>query len=86
MKGKRKSKESAYTLEEIQAFVEKISSKIRRLREATDISQELFAYESGIDRTQWSKMENGVDMKLSSLYKALVALDISPAEFFKDFE
>ena len=87
MKGKKKSKELDVLLEEQQEFIRKISEKIRNLRqEAGYTSHETFAYEHGIDRTQWSKMERGVDMKASTLYKALAALDISPAEFFKDFK
>jgi transcriptional regulator with XRE-family HTH domain len=86
MNGSKKSKERPWSLEEQQEFIEKINDKIRRLREDTGISQETFAHESGIDRTQWSKMERGVDMKLSSLYKALAALGVTPAEFFRDFK
>jgi transcriptional regulator with XRE-family HTH domain len=86
MNGKKKSNRKAVSLDEPQQFVEKISTKIRAMREATDLSQEKFAYQSGIDRTQWANMENGVDMRISSLYRALAALDISPAEFFKDFK
>jgi transcriptional regulator with XRE-family HTH domain len=87
MKGRKKSKEWVYNLEDQQEFIEKISSKIRRLRqEAGYSSHETFAFEHGIDRTQWSKMERGIDMKISTLHKALAALDITPAEFFKDFK
>lgn len=86
MNGRKKSKERPWSLEEQQKFIEKISDKIRRLREETDMSQETFAHESGLDRTQWSKMERNVDMKISTLYKALASLDISPAEFFRDFK
>lgn len=87
MKGKKKSKELAWSLEEQQEFIEKISIKIRSLRQDAGYkSHETFAFEHGIDRTQWSKMERGIDMKVSTLYKALAVLDISPAEFFKDFK
>lgn len=86
MNGKKKSKGKAVSLDEPQEFVEKISDKIRRTREATGISQEKFAYQVGIDRTQWRNMETGVDMRVSSLYRAIKALDMSPAEFFKDFK
>jgi len=56
------------------------------MREATGISQEIFAYQNGIDRTQWSNMENGIDMRLTTLFRGLKALDISPSDFFSDFE
>lgn len=86
MNGKKKSKGKAVSLDEPQQFVEKISTKIRAIREATGISQEKFAYQVGIDRTQWRNMETGVDMRVSSLYRAIAALGMTPAEFFKDFK
>lgn len=86
MAGKKKFKEKAVSLDEPQQFVEKISSKIRTLREATGASQEKFAYQVGIDRTQWRNMETGVDMRITSLYRAIAALGMTPAEFFKDFK
>jgi hypothetical protein len=68
-------------------ILEQVGNRIRKLRqEAGYKSHENFAFEHGIDRTQWSKMERGVDMKISTLHKALAALDISPAEFFRDFK
>jgi transcriptional regulator with XRE-family HTH domain len=86
MTGKKKSKGKAVQLDEPQEFVEKISNKIRTIREATGTSQEKFAYQVGIDRTQWRNMETGVDMRISSLYRAIAALEMTPAEFFKDFK
>jgi transcriptional regulator with XRE-family HTH domain len=86
MAGKKNSKEKAGSLDEPQEFIEKISSKIRMMREATGMSQEKFAYQSGIDRTQWQNIETGVDMRISTLYRAIKALGLSPAEFFKDFK
>lgn len=87
MNGKKKTKEPAISLEEQQEFIEKISSRIQRLRiKAGYKSHETFANLHGFDRTQWGKMERGVDMKISTLYKGLAALGISPADFFRDFK
>lgn len=86
MAGKKASKEKEKALDEPQEFVQKISAKIRSMREATGLSQEKFAYQVGIDRTQWASMESGVDMRISSLYRAIIALGVTPAEFFKEFK
>jgi hypothetical protein len=87
MKGKKNSKEQGKPLDESKEFIDKISSKIRKLRIAKGYkSHETFAYEHGIDRTQWGKIERGINMKMTSLFSALKALEISPAEFFKDFK
>lgn len=86
MKGKKKSKELAELLEEQEEFIQKICAKFRRLREESGLSQEKFAYAHGFDRTQWGNIENGTDMKLTTLYRALLAVDQSPADFFRDFK
>ncbi len=86
MSGKKVSKKGAESLDESQEFVQKICNKIRKLREATGYSQEAFAYEHGFDRRQWYNMENGVDMRSTTLGRAITALGTTPAEFFKDFK
>jgi transcriptional regulator with XRE-family HTH domain len=86
MNGKKNSKKGAKALDEQQEFIEKICNKIRKLREESGFSQENFAYEHGIDRRQWYNMENGVDMRLSTLQRAIAALSTTPAEFFNDFK
>jgi transcriptional regulator with XRE-family HTH domain len=86
MNVKKNSKKGSAYLDEPKEFIQKISNKFRMLREETGYSQEAFAYEHGFDRRQWYNMENGIDMKLSTLNKAFKALGISPAEFFKDFK
>lgn len=86
MNVKKNSKKAAKVLDEQQEFVQKICSKIRAMREETGYSQEIFAYEHGFDRKQWYNMENGVDMKLSTLNRALKALNITPADFFAGIE
>ena len=86
MNAKKSSKKRAIILDEQQEFVQKICNKIRELREETGYSQEIFAYEHGFDRKQWYNMENGVDMKLSTLNRALKALNITPTGFFASIE
>ena len=86
MNGKKKSKGKAVPLDDSQEFGQNICDKIRTEREKTGLSQEKFAYSVGIDRTQWRNMEAGVDMRISSLYRAITALGMTPADFFKDFK
>lgn len=87
MKGSRKSKEPVKPLDESKEFIVKISTKIRKIRKEKGYkSHETFAYEHGIDRTQWGKIERGINMKMSSLHTAIKVLGMTPAEFFKDFK
>lgn len=87
MKGRKKSKEQADILDKKKLTIARIGARIRELRkEKGYTNHDHFAYDHGLDRTQYSKYERGADMRLSSLVKILDALDISPAEFFKDFK
>ena len=47
-------------------------------------SAEKFAYQNEINRVQYGRYENGSDLRLSSFFNLLIALDISPAEFFSE--
>lgn len=86
MATKKNSKKEGEALDERQEFIEKICNKFREMREESGLTQEIFAYEHGFDRKQWHNIENVVDMKLSTLYRAIAALHTTPAEFFKDFK
>lgn len=87
MNGRKKSKEQGNILEKQKLTIDKIGARIRELRKGNGYTNhDLFAYDHGLDRTQYSKYERGADMRISSLIKVLAALDISPAEFFKDFK
>ena len=67
-------------------FQKKIGNRLKELRiKAGYASYEAFAYENDISRTQYGKYESGANIQLNSLIKILKALDISLAEFFKDF-
>lgn len=86
MNGKRKSKERDQLLEKQQETIQKIGEKIILLRKEKGLSQERFANTFGIDRAQLGRIERGTDMKISSLVRVLAALDISPADFFREFK
>lgn len=62
----------------------KIGQKLKELRiEKGYTNYENFAYEHDIPRAQYGRYEKGQDMRVSSLLKVLMALEISPAEFFE---
>ena len=66
-----------------------LGARLRELRrKAGYTSADKSAFDKGIDRTQWARYERGeVDLQYLSLLKVLMALDVSPAEFFgKGFE
>lgn len=61
-----------------------IGNKIRELRIAKGFSSsEAFAWEHGINRVQFWRMENGQNFTLDSLFKVLDAMEMSVEEFFK---
>lgn len=63
----------------------KIGQKLKELRQKKGYTNyENFAYEHDIPRAQYGRYEKGQDMRISSLLKVLKALDISPADFFKE--
>jgi transcriptional regulator with XRE-family HTH domain len=85
MKGKKKSKGEAGLLEEQQRIIKKIGERIKTLRtEKGHSSYEIFAYENNIDRSQYGKYERGADMRISTLVRLLLLLDISIDEFFSE--
>ena len=69
-------------------FLENIGAKLKELREqAGYTSYEHFAYDHNFGRAQYGKYERGTeDMRLSSLFRILEAMNISWDEFFKDIE
>jgi transcriptional regulator with XRE-family HTH domain len=59
---------------------------IRNLRKTrTNLSAEDFAYEKGFDRVQYSRIENGANITMKTLFKVIEAHQISLSDFFKDF-
>jgi len=68
-------------------YQKKVGNRLKELRlKAGYASYESFAYENDISRTQYGKYESGANIQLNSLIKILKALDVSLAEFFKDFD
>lgn len=63
----------------------KIADKIKKLRiEAGYTSYEFFAWEHGLPRVQYWRMEKGTNFTLNSLIKVLDAHKITLEEFFKE--
>jgi len=76
-------KKNEYTKKQLIA----IGKKISNLRKEKGYSNyEIFAYDNNISRSQMGRYEKGEDMRLSSLIKLLIALDISLEDFFRDFK
>ncbi|MBO9150759.1 helix-turn-helix domain-containing protein [Chitinophaga sp. GCM10012297] len=70
---------------EFEAFKTKVGERMKELRlERGYNSYEQFAFDNDIGRAQYGKYERGSeDLRLSSLYKILKAMDISFTDFFK---
>lgn len=68
---------------QIEDMLTKVGNRLKAIRKAKGYSNyEQFAYENNIGRAQYGRYEKGSDLRLSSLFKVLQAMDISPAEFF----
>lgn len=62
-----------------------VGQRLKALRKAKGYTNyEQFAYEHNIGRAQYGRYEKGSDLRLSSLFKVLQAMDISPEEFFRE--
>lgn len=68
---------------EIDKQLDQVGRRLKALRKAKGYSNyEQFAFEHNIGRAQYGRYEKGSDLRLSTFFKVLDALDISPAEFF----
>lgn len=77
------NKKSSGLLKENQIQLEKIGNRIKQLRlKAGYTSAEKFAYDHGIDRTQYARYERGEDMRITSLLKLVAAHGTTLKEFF----
>ena len=66
---------------------EKVGKTIIKLRKERGMSQETFAYESGIDRRYMSDIENGKrNISLDILERVADKLGIKLSEFFLEVE
>ncbi len=60
---------------------------IRRLRTDRDLTQEALSYETGLDRSFLSKLENGHKLPtLSTMIRLAKALDLSIGRLVSEFE
>ena len=66
-------------------LLSKMGRMIKAAREERT-TLEKFAHEAKISKTQLIKHEAGGDMLLSTFWKLLYALDITPEEFFRELE
>ena len=83
----KKTNRKALTLEDQQRFIKRIGNRLKEVRKEAGYSAALdLAFEKELPAAQYARYEVGANMKVLSLLKALHALDISPAEFFKDFK
>lgn len=81
-----KSRKSAKTSgDDFDEFLIEVGEKLKKFRVKNGYSSyEQFAFEHNIGRAQYGKYERGTeDLRLSSLFKTLKALDVSWEEFFK---
>lgn len=68
-------------------YLKKMGERLKYYRrKAGYTSYEYFAYENGINRTQYGKYEAGSNIQLDTLIKILTALNVSIEEFFKGFD
>ncbi|PHN07824.1 helix-turn-helix domain-containing protein [Flavilitoribacter nigricans] len=70
---------------QIEQLLSLVGERLKALRKAKGYSNyEQFAYENNIGRAQYGRYEKGSDLRLSSLFRVLQAMDISPADFFAE--
>lgn len=86
MNSGKKSNETKTLLEEQEEIQVKIGARIRELREAKNLSQEKFANTYGLDRSQVSRLERGINFEINTLVEYCRALGISIKDFFAGIE
>lgn len=83
----KKANRKALSLEDQQKTYKRIGKRLKEIRSAKGYTAALdFSYENELPPAQYARYEAGSNMKIGSLFKVLAALEISPAEFFKDFK
>ena len=69
----------------IAALLTQCGARFKALRKAKGYSNyEQFAYLHHIGRSQYGKYEKGADMRLSTFFRVLRALDVDPVGFFQE--
>lgn len=70
---------------QIEKKLKQVGKRLKTLRKAKGYSNyEQFAYENNIGRAQYGRYEKGSDLRLSTFFKVLEAMNISPEEFFRE--
>jgi hypothetical protein len=65
------------------ADIQKLAKRIKSIRKDKGYSNaDFFAYEHDISRSQYSRYEQGEDIRYSSLIKLIRAFKMTPEEFF----
>lgn len=83
MKPEKKVKGRASLLDEQKETRAKIGTRLRDLRKSKGLSQETFANQFELDRTQVSRIERGIsNIEINTLVKFVRALDVTIIEFF----
>jgi len=66
-------------------ILSKIGGRMRELRKQKGYSNyEQFAFEHNIGRAQYGKDEKGQDLRMSTFFRVIDALGVSPSEFFAE--
>jgi transcriptional regulator with XRE-family HTH domain len=87
MNQQKKSKGRGSLLEEQEESRKKIGARIKQLRAKQGLSQERFANQHGLDRTQVSRLERGIsNFEWNTLVEFIRALDVTLQEFFAGIE
>jgi transcriptional regulator with XRE-family HTH domain len=83
---KTTKKKAAAINQDPKEFLKKVGAKMKRLRKEMGYeNSDDFAYDNGINRSQYGKYEAGSqDMRVSSLVKAVNGLGMTMEEFFAD--
>lgn len=69
----------------IDEMISRVGKRLRALRKENGYTNhEKFAYKHDISRSQYGAYEKGTDMRLTTFFKLLSILKISPREFFSE--
>ena len=75
-------KTSKVEREQLLALNKKIGQNIRKLRKERGFSQEILAYEAGVERSQMGKIERGAGVSIGTLFKLSKTLKVEIRDFF----
>ena len=83
----KKNKKAKGVEEQLDPMIKKIADKLKQMRvDKGFTSYEQFAWEHGIGRMHYWKMEKGTNFTMKSLLKILHAHKISLSEFFAEMK